>query len=75
MITRETITAKEAADYVGISYWKILELAKAGKIPHIRLQGRVLFRRHSLDEWMSQLEQNSVETELETVNGIRVLKA
>ncbi len=57
---RSTLTAKEAAKYLGISYWKVLEMAKRGEIPHIRAGSRVLFRRESLDQWMLEQEQASV---------------
>lgn len=73
---RETITAREAAEYLGISYWKLLQLVKAGKIPHIRLPGRVLFRRKTLDEWMEEQERISVRTEekMEQKGKIRKLR-
>ncbi len=57
---RATLAAKEGAEYIGCSYWTILEMAKAGKIPHIRVGKRVLFRRESLDEWLKEQEAASV---------------
>ncbi|KAF1083875.1 Helix-turn-helix domain protein [Sporotomaculum syntrophicum] len=57
---KATWPAKPSAKYVGISYWKLLELAKAGKIPHIRVGNRVLFRRESLDAWMAEQEAASI---------------
>lgn len=57
---RSTLKAKEAAGYLGISYWLILEMAKRGEIPHIRAGSRVLFRRESLDGWMDEQEQANV---------------
>ena len=72
---RETITAREAAKYLGISYWKLLQLAKAGKIPHIRFPGRILFRRKGLDEWLAEQERKSVFSKEEEQKGkIRKLK-
>jgi len=49
---RATMQTKPAAEYLGLSYWKLLELVKAGKVPHIRVGGRILFRRESLDKWL-----------------------
>lgn len=70
-----TMRAKAAAEYLGVSYWKLLEWARAGKIPHIRLDGRILFRRESLDRWLAELEATSMKPEPETVRGkIRRLK-
>lgn len=64
-----TMQAREAAQYLGISYWKLLEYAKAGKIPHVRLPGKLLFRRESLDRWLEEQEQASVIHEPEPVPG------
>ena len=58
------MTAKQAAhEYFGgtVSYWKLLDLAKSGKIPHVRVGGRVIFRRAVLDEWMRGLEVRPAE--------------
>jgi hypothetical protein len=30
-----TIDAKQAAKYIGISYWSILEMCKRGEIPYV----------------------------------------
>ncbi len=59
-MSRSTLTAKEAAKYLGISYWLCLEMCKRGEVPHIRAGSRVLFRRESLDQWMAAQEQASV---------------
>lgn len=69
-----TMPAKRAAEYVGISYWKLLELAKAGKVPHIRLDGRLLFRRESLDNWLADREAASLRREPEPAGKIRRLR-
>jgi len=72
---RATMPAKQAAAYVGVSYWKLLEWAKAGKVPHIRTDGgRLLFRRETLDAWLAEQEQASLRPELEPTGKIRRLK-
>lgn len=60
---KATMTAKEAAGYMGISYWKFLEEIKAGRIPHFKIGNRVLCRREALDEWMKRQEAASVARE------------
>lgn len=62
---RETIDAPEAATLIGVSEWKILEMARRGLIPHIRPQGcrRVLFRRSTLLAWLEAQERVSVRTD------------
>ena len=64
-MVRETINAKQAAQIIGISDWKIFEMARRGLIPHIRPKGcrRVLFRRTSLLAWLEQQEAASLKTE------------
>lgn len=57
---RATLKAKEVATYLGFSYWKLLELVKAGKIPVIRAGNRLLFRRETLDNWLAQQETASL---------------
>ena len=54
--------AKEAAVYVGISYWLLLELTKKCELPFIAAGGRKLFRKESLDLWMANMEAQSVQT-------------
>ena len=53
---RQTLTAKEAASYLGISYWLLLELTKRRELPYIAAGSRKLFRRESLDRWLSDQE-------------------
>ena len=66
---RVTLTAKEAAEYLGVSYWLMLEMVKRRQISCIKAgHNRVLFRRASLDAWMSAQEQQSVTP---AHNGIR----
>lgn len=67
-VIRETYTAKQAAAYIGCSYWKLLEMVKAGQIPCIGIGSRKLFRKASLQLWMDNLESVS---QREVNTGIR----
>lgn len=52
---------KAAAAYCGIPYQSLLRLTRQGKIPHMRVsKQKILYRRASLDQWMSDLEAQSV---------------
>ncbi|KJS18545.1 MAG: hypothetical protein VR69_00155 [Peptococcaceae bacterium BRH_c4b] len=62
---RATLTAKEAAEVLGISYWLVLELVKRKKIPAIHAGSRVLFRLESLNKWLDEQEQGSLRQEPE----------
>lgn len=56
-----TLKAKEAAQYLGCSYWKLLEMVKKGEIPHIRVGKLVFFRKVTLDQWLGEQEIKSME--------------
>lgn len=74
--TTVTVTAKEAAQYIGISYWLLLDMAKRSQIPCIRCGDRVLFRKETLDLWMQNQETKSVQPERSSESGvIRKIKA
>lgn len=77
MQNKATLTAKQGAEYLGVSYWRLLEMVKGGEIPHIRVSGgkRILFRKESLDKWLQDQEEASVRRVPEPSTGkIRRLK-
>ncbi|WP_458411467.1 excisionase family DNA-binding protein [Schinkia sp. CFF1] len=55
-----TISAKKAAELLGVSYWQILEMAKRKEVGHIRCGKRVLFRVETLESWMKEQEKQSM---------------
>ena len=57
---RTTLTAKEAAEYLGISYWLITQLVKRKQIPGSRVGKRILFRKEALDIYLSKKENDSL---------------
>jgi len=60
-IQRTTLTAKEAAEYLGISYWLITQLVKRKQIPCSRVGRRILFRKDALDVYLSKKENDSLK--------------
>lgn len=60
-VERTTLTMREAADYLGISYWLINQLVKKRQIPFSKVGGRFLFRRRVLDEYLDEKELNSIK--------------
>lgn len=66
---RVTLTAQEAADYVGVSPWLIYELVKRREIPCVKAGGKYLFRAETLIKWMEEKEAASI-----TVDTGRKLK-
>ncbi len=59
-VQRTTLTMKEAAEYLGISYWLINQLVRRKEIPGSKVGGKFLFRVQVLDEYLSSKEQESV---------------
>jgi len=59
-IQRTTLTMKEAAEYLGISYWLINQLVRRKEIPCSKVGGKFLFRVQVLDEYLSTKEEESV---------------
>ena len=60
-IQRTTLTMKETAEYLGISYWLVNQLVRRKQIPCARVGGRVLFRVQALDEYLKEKEENSIK--------------
>ena len=59
-VKRTTLTLKEAAEYLGVSYWLINQLVRRKEIPCSKVGGKFLFRVKVLDEYLSSKEQESV---------------
>ena len=59
-VKRTTLTMKEAAEYLGISYWLINQLVRKKQIPCSKVGGKFLFRVQVLDEYLSNKEHESV---------------
>lgn len=53
-ITRTTLTMKETAEYLGVSYWLVTQQVKRKQIPCSRVGGKVLFRKEVLDSYLKQ---------------------
>ena len=59
-VQRTTLTMKEAAEYLGISYWLINQLVRRKEILCSKVGGKFLFRVQVLDEYLRNKEQQSV---------------
>ena len=60
-VERTTLTMRETAEYLGISYWLVNQLVRRKQIPCARVGGRVLFRVQALDEYLTKMEQESLK--------------
>lgn len=61
-MSRHMLEATEAAEYLHISYWTLLEKAKKGFIPSVRVGRRVLFSQEGLDAWIEAQEARSIQS-------------
>ena len=59
-VQRTTLKMKEAAEYLGISYWLINQLVRRKEIPCSKVGGKFLFRVQALEEYLSTKEKESV---------------
>ena len=59
-VQRTTLTMKEAAKYLGVSYWLINQLVRRKEIPCSKVGGKFLFRVQVLDEYLNSKEKESV---------------
>ena len=60
-VERTTLTMRETAEYLGISYWLVTQLVRRREIPCARVGGRVLFRVQALDEYLKEKEEKSLK--------------
>ena len=59
-VQRTTLTMKEAAEYLGISYWLVNQLVRRKQIPCSKVGGKYLFRVQALDEYLKNMELQSM---------------
>lgn len=59
-VQRTTLTMKEASEYLGVSYWLVNQLVRRKQIPYSKVGGKYLFRVQALDEYLKNMEQQSM---------------
>ena len=62
-VTRTTLTMRETAEYLGVSYWLVTQLVRRKQIPCSRVGGKVLFRKEALDRYLNEKEKASITKE------------
>ncbi|TCJ01339.1 helix-turn-helix domain-containing protein [Cytobacillus praedii] len=58
---RKTLTAQEIAKYIGVHVDTIYTMVRQREIPHVRVRRRILFNVETIDAWMRNQEQKSLE--------------
>lgn len=54
---REYLTIKETEKYLNISFGTLQKFQKEYGLPSISIEGKKLFRKSTIDSWISQFEQ------------------
>lgn len=60
----QLMTAKETAEYLGRSEWKIYEMARQKELPHIKFGRAISFRKEALEAWMLSQEAASIKKDI-----------
>ncbi|USK47208.1 helix-turn-helix domain-containing protein [Cytobacillus oceanisediminis] len=58
---RKTLTAQEVADYIGVHIDTIYTMVREKQIPHFRIRRRIFFSIETINAWMRDQEQKSLE--------------
>ncbi|MBG9549294.1 MULTISPECIES: helix-turn-helix domain-containing protein [Cytobacillus] len=58
---RKTLTTQEVADYIGVHPDTIYTMVREKQIPHFRVRRRIFFSLETINAWMRDQEQKSLE--------------
>ncbi|MDR4469549.1 MAG: helix-turn-helix domain-containing protein [Nitrospira sp.] len=58
-IVPRLLSQREAATYLGISYWTLRDLTFRGEIPHVKIRRRILVDRLDLDAYLDRMKVRS----------------
>lgn len=53
------LSQREAAIYLGISYWTLRDLTFRGEIPHVKIRRRILVDRLDLEAYLDRMKVRS----------------
>lgn len=60
-VQRSTLTAQEVAEYIGVHIDTIYTMVREKQIPHFRVRRRIFFSLETINAWMRDQEQKSLE--------------
>ncbi len=58
---RITLSVNEVAEYIGVSPWWVYEQVKKKLLPHAKIAGKIFFTKETIDRFLSEQEQKSIE--------------
>ena len=53
-LRRDLLSSKQAVQYLPYSQTHLMDLARRGQIPHVRLRGKVFFRKTEIESILRQ---------------------
>lgn len=56
-VGRVAFNSKQAASYLSIGYYTVLQLARIGDLEHIKNGTNYIFRKEHLDRWLDKQER------------------
>ena len=59
VVESEIMNAQEAAEYLKISYWLILKMARESRIPTFRCGNKIMFRKSTIDSYIRAQEREN----------------
>ncbi|AWX20911.1 MULTISPECIES: helix-turn-helix domain-containing protein [Bacillus] len=60
-MSNKPLNPQEAASELRVHKETIYSMVRNKEIPHFRIGKKIFFRQETLNAWISQLEQNSVD--------------
>lgn len=58
-IAPRLLSQREAATYLGISYWTLRDLTFRGEVPYVKIRRRILVDRLDLDAYLDRMKVRS----------------
>ncbi len=62
----KVLLAGEVAELLKVPVPRVYELAREGRIPHVRIGRQVRFRQEAMEAWLAALENPGNEADLES---------
>lgn len=56
----DVMNATETADYLRCSLGKVYDMAKRGVIPFVKMEGRILFRKLDIFNWLGTMQGGAI---------------
>lgn len=56
-LTPRLLSQREAATYLGVSYWTLRDMLFRGELPTVRIRRRVLIDRADLDRYLGEAKK------------------